>query len=96
MNYRKREVMETSDDLYVLSKRGGNVFTVRMEDLKEGLEEGGTVAKVAVGEEVDEEVGMLTGGLPGGSENPAEVGDQGLVRAILKNFVVFLEQLFPT
>ena len=32
--------METSNDLYVLSKRGGNVFTVRMEDL-EGLEEGG-------------------------------------------------------
>lgn len=54
------------------------------------------VAKAAVGEEADEEAGMLTGGLLGGSENPAEVGDQGLVRTILKNFVIFLEQLFPT
>ena len=27
MNYRKREGLETSNDLYVLSKRGGNVFT---------------------------------------------------------------------
>ena len=55
-----------------------------------------TVAKAAVGEEADEEVVMFTGGLLGGSENPAEVEDQGLVRTILKNFVIFLEQLFPT
>lgn len=53
-----------------------------------------TVAKAAVGEEAEEEVVMLTGGLPGGSENPAEIDDQGLVRTILKNFVIFLEQLF--
>ena len=52
-----------------------------------------TVAKAAVGKEAEEEVVMLTG-LPGGSENPAEIDDQGLVRTILKNFVIFLEQLF--
>jgi len=55
-----------------------------------------TVAKAAAGEEADEEAVMFTGGVPGGSENPAEVEDQGLVRTILKNFVIFLEQLFPT
>ena len=32
-----------------------------------------TVAKAAVGKEAEEEVVMLTGGLPGGSENPAEI-----------------------
>ena len=52
-----------------------------------------TVAKAAVGEEADEEAVMFTGGLPGGSENPAEVEDQGLVRTILKNFVIFFTKI---
>ena len=49
MNYRKREVLETSNDLYVLSKRGGNAFSVRMGDLKEGLKEGGDRCKSCCG-----------------------------------------------
>lgn len=89
MNYRKREVLETSNDLHVLSKRGGNVFTVRMGDLKEGLEEGGDSCKSCRGRRSGWGSGHA-------HRRTAEVGDQGLVRTILKNFVIFLEQLFPT
>lgn len=65
------------------SKKGGNLFTVRVRDIQRGsLRKVAMVANAPLGEEAASKMGQFTE-LLGAAKSPAEVGDQGFAGVML-------------